>query len=34
MVERLVDFVDTAMDFNFTAGVIVNGTITSPGAAQ
>ena len=30
MVERLVDFVDTAMDFNFTAGVIVSGTIALP----
>jgi hypothetical protein len=28
MVERLVDFVDTKMDFSFTGGVIINGTIT------
>jgi hypothetical protein len=27
-VERLVDFVDVEMDFSFTAGVIINGTIT------
>jgi hypothetical protein len=31
-VERLVDFVDVEMDFNFTGGVIVNGTITFPKA--
>jgi hypothetical protein len=27
-VERLVDFADVEMDFSFTAGVIVGGTIT------
>ena len=31
-VERLIDFVDNLMDFNFTAGVIVNGIITLPNA--
>ena len=31
-VERLVDFVDVEMDFSFTGGVIVNGTITFPKA--
>ena len=31
-VERLVEFVDVEMDFNFTGGVIVNGTITFPKA--
>jgi hypothetical protein len=31
-VERLVDFVDVEMDFAFTGGVIVGGTITFPNA--
>jgi hypothetical protein len=31
-VERLVDFVDADMDFAFTGGVIVGGTITFPNA--
>jgi hypothetical protein len=31
-VERLVDFVDADMDFVFTGGVIVGGTITFPNA--
>jgi hypothetical protein len=33
-VERLVDFVDVEMDFAFTGGVIVGGTITFPNAAN
>jgi hypothetical protein len=31
-VERLVDFADSEMDFSFTGGVIVGGTITFPNA--
>jgi hypothetical protein len=31
-VERLVDFADLEMDFAFTGGVILGGTVTFPDA--